>query len=352
MKLNNETLRRALKDPAALASKRTPLLVLNCVKISASGGKLTIAATNLDAYRESIIPCEGDFTETCVHAGRLQQLLSDFGAGDVEFNLSPNGSRIELSGRHSAKLPTVRQEEKDGKVINEFPAAPEVKGQPIGNLKALADAIQSVAWAAGNAPDRTNLHGVCVRGDQTCATTGRTLALYTMDAPVEQELFIPSAAVTMICERIRCEDAQLIVGETHLFATSVGEMLAIKKPETTFVDYRRAIPTEPRFVGSLDKSALIETIRPAASMYDAIFSKTRMEFGPTGCVVSQASDTGDFDSTIPGSFKPLKFAANGKFLIEAAGKFDGDIEIYGADQFSPLLLKSGPLMVILCALAW
>jgi DNA polymerase III sliding clamp (beta) subunit (PCNA family) len=343
MKVNNAALLRALEGPFALASKRASSPALNCVKFSAKGGTLTVAGSNLDAYQEMRLACEGALAPTCIHVARLRQ-LSDYGDGDVEFKLA-NGDRLEMVGKHSAKIPTTP--------LLGFPDAPAMDGKPIvANRLKLIEAIKAVSWCIYDKTDRPNLRGVNFAGNEVCATTGYAVALLTLEEGIgDRTMFVPDHALDSILKCLDQEEAELHDSDTHLFVVFAGGMLAAKKFATAFVPYKNVFPKDLRRIGTISREALITTIRPAVSVYDESFAKTRFEFGPDGCNVSQESNH-EFNSVIPGEFLPLRFATNGRAMLKAVEKSGDEIELHGVDHCAPMLLKSGNLQVVICATAW
>jgi DNA polymerase III sliding clamp (beta) subunit (PCNA family) len=351
MTINNEKFLAALDAPAALAAKRTPLPILNCVKMSATGGRLTIAGTNIDAYCEMYADCDGDLPETCVNAGQLKQLLSGFGDGEVKMESVGDGGRLALSaevnGRPmSAKLPT--------QPPAEFPSAPQVNGTELCvNAEALVAGARSVAWCMSTEQGREYIHGVNLRNNEVCATTGRAVAVATLESGIgERDLFIPSHALALICGSLGEPNARIHDGELSVFYSFDGGMLAVKKREGTFPPYQHVFPKETRLIGAFNAEELASTLRPAVSMYDDTFAHTRLEFTETGCVVSGESSTKKFESTIPGRFEPFKYALDARMLVRAAAEFDGEVEIQAVDDMTPIVFVNGNKRTLICALRW
>lgn len=352
MKLPNKVLLRALEGPAQLASKRTTLPVLNCVKLSATGGALTISGTNIDAYRKVSVECQGDLEPTCVHAAQLSKLLAEYGEDEIEVELNARGTHIRLIGRHNTNIPTEPYLSASG--LPEFPDAPKFDGKEVkGDMKALATALSEVAWAASVAIDRQNLQGACARGEHACATDGRVLAEHKMEGvKLDGDLFVPSDVVDVFCSLLAQKDATLSIGETRIFIQTPTEVFSFKQSTLSFPQYRHIIPTDAKIIGKCSSEAIVDVMRPAVSLYDDKHAKTRFEFGPDGFVISQDSPRGEFRSTIPGEFKPLRFAVNGRWILSAAQKFKSEVEIHGVEEKAPLIIRNANMLVLFCVLPW
>lgn len=158
----------ALVAVAPAISARPDIPILSAVELRASGGELSIRATNHSLTIWRNLDAEvGDEGEAYISGHRLRDLVTRFSGADVTLSFDSNGSLVIESGSARYRLALM--------TASEFPAATELpEGAGSVKAEALADAIRRLAHAS--------------KGDEYAATAGmvveangKTLSLMSTD---------------------------------------------------------------------------------------------------------------------------------------------------------------------------
>src|SRR5438105_2267495 len=180
-----ENLHKGLQIVGKAVANKTTLPVLNNILISTDGGRLKLAATNLEVGITHWIGCqveeEGAIT---VPARLLTDFVSSLPNDKVVMSLDERTRTLNLKcARYEANIKGISSEE--------FPIIPEVSEKPVAKIPAplLKEMIGQVAFAASSDDGRPVLAGVYVqiegREMLMAAADGFRLAKRTtsLDAP-------------------------------------------------------------------------------------------------------------------------------------------------------------------------
>ncbi len=245
-----ENLRKALSTVAHAVAQKGPLPILANVLLEAEDGQLRLAATNLDQAIETRIGCrveEGG--RVTVPAKLLADFVASLPAEPVTLQLEPRTFSLEVvCNRFQAKLRGLDPED--------FPALPQVDGEPLATLPAdlFARAVASVAVAAGTDDARPALTGLLF------VFEGETLAMAAADGfrLAERRVALPAAVsepqqllipARPLAEAVRiCLDAgeeveiYALEGRQQVALRADGLLFVTRLIQAQFPDYQRIIP--------------------------------------------------------------------------------------------------------------
>lgn len=345
MKINRDEFLSALAGPAKLAGKRTTLPILNHVLLQAAGNELFITGSNLDAFEEARIACDGDLGAVCVPAAKLCDVLKRLGP---EVEITNDKKRLMLVGGARVHLSTAS--------ADEFPKFPDTKGKAIGiNAAALADGIESVAWAtAVDGEGRFNLEHIYVQsgadGVRCIATNGRQLAKHeTNTASNDAELLVHYAFAGDVVAALRRDGAAISQGDNWLCVTHAGGQLAVKRSEVQFPNWKQVIP-DAKSIGTVNKADFTKALALALAIPSDKTTAVTLDFGAAGMTLTRKAAEDEVESTVPGKFAAFKFCADMRYLNAGLRALGDEIEVSGIDAVSPIALKSGNLLFILMGL--
>ena len=242
-------LREGLEIAQRVATKSPALPVLGNILLSAKGGEIQLAATDLQ------MGITYQFLGTTQEGGRvvfdahfLSSLLA-ISSGE-RVSLATEGKTLSITtGDHEATLKTVDEEE--------FPIIPSFQeNDPFFEVetKVFCDGLNQVVGMTGQSQARPEISGVFFRLDKktarAVATDSFRLAEYTIDLEQEVtgvEIIIPTRAVH---ELVRILLVVTEVGAVTLVASNnqvyfkMGDTdLVTRLIEASYPDYKKVIPT-------------------------------------------------------------------------------------------------------------
>ncbi len=256
MKVQREHLRSVMKRVAPMVKNRTTLPVLSCVLISGKEGRFSATATDLDSFVEASCDCEGSLEAMCVAPGPLLA-LSEFGPDTMDLSVSE--TRLKVVCGATSRLSTLSW--------GEFPMWPNDGLKDLGvNPHDLADAIESVAWAA----DPKSL--VSIKHQSVwvhlvtkhkklvaCAVDGRKLAYFSKAAVVPDcDLMFLAIHASLICEALRGTNAALKVSPNWVNATNDHFRSAVKQVDGKFLPVEAILKQETKDIGVIQKGPITE----------------------------------------------------------------------------------------------
>lgn len=287
MLLAKSDLLPALEICAAIASRRTTLPVLNCVRLEAVNNTLTIRASDLDSEQIQEVECHGELSATCVNAKVLLGLVHVSGA---DITLSKVIETLVITGQGEARLSCVP--------ADEFPPTMEDKFTAIGlNCADLADGIEAVEFAqySGDDPDRYHWQSVHVVTSPTqimCETCAGPFAAQFKRASIAatSNFCVLTPFIHAFCEALRQDSAVLSVGENKLRVSHKTGSYTCKKSEGTFPPVKTILDAKRSALGKVIPEHLITPLAICAQLVQVdakgTFASIRTDFSQDGCKVA------------------------------------------------------------------
>lgn len=333
--------RSALLDALTLAqgvvASRTPQPALQCVRLTAKPGSLTIAATDLEiALRIGIaqvdVKQEG---EAVIPADKLVQIVRTSEDATLTLETSKNAMLI----RGSDSLFKVF-----GPEVKDFPALPEAsdKGSsceiPAGHLRRL---ITRTIFATAVENSRFAINGVLFdrqgRKLRLVATDGRRLALARGECSTasdgEHRCIVPTKALNVLTRLVDDPEdpVQLIIEPGRIrFIVGTGDDAAVLTSalvEGAFPPFEDVIPKDQDKRVTIDAGELTSAVRRAALLTNEESKGVRFNFADrTLTLSSRAPEMGEAEVTIDldeYQGEAIEIGFNPHFVVDALKHIDG-----------------------------
>jgi DNA polymerase-3 subunit beta len=326
-----DELLRHLGIVARAVSTRMTVQILSGIKLSAAGGRLELAATDMELSLRSSFEAEVADEGAVVVPGRLlveiARLLPD---ADVVLDHRPEeGTVVVECGSATYKLHTYNPED--------FPALPDVDNVqlvPVDREAVLATAGR-VGRAASRDESRPVLTGILVRfepGKLVMAATD-SYRLSVKETPVEGEApdleaIVPARALAELT-RIAQAGEELVLGVHEgnqvVFGTD-GVWLTTRRIDGQFPNYKQLLPETFEHELSLPREELLEVVRRTAVMAQRN-SPLRLRFAEGELTISaRTQDVGEATESLPVAFsgEALEIGFNPEFLREGIESVDDE----------------------------
>lgn len=294
-------LQKALNVVAHIVPSKTTLPVLTCVLLEAENGKLTVSATNLDL---SIVTSTTEVNvekpgRTAVPAAKFVSFIRSLGAGEVK--LEEKGGRCQVVSGKAAFTESSMN-------ADEFPALPELAaaGGFDVDAAALSNMIRSTAYAVSRDETRPALMGILWEIKPTSlgmvATDAHRLARIErkMDWSVK-DLSNVITDTQGLLQFVRLADGiettHVHLGDKQLSFRLGETVLHTRLLEGPFPDYTAVIPQSNSLEVTVDREAMMASVRRVAITADRItcqirlgIESGRMEMSATGTDGSRTED--------------------------------------------------------------
>ncbi len=345
----------ALQEALALASSivalRTPKPVLQCVKLVAAGGTLTLLATDLEIGGRFVVSQvevakEG---EALVPVAKLADIVREAGADTLTISvekescqITAGGARFKLLGFDPAEYPAIADFEDAG----DFQVPSE----------AVAGLIDKTLFAAAKTHSHYAICGVlweaAAKKLQLVATDGHRLAIakagLTKPATRDVSAIVPNKLMSLLQRATGgTEDTLAVkVTETQILIRSARAVLISSLVQGHFPRYSDVVPKDcvrKAIINALDFG---HRIRQAALLTTEESKGVRLAFAPEQLTLtSRSPETGEAEAMMPIKFtgEPLEIAFNPAFLTDALKVSETD-EItmeFTAGNNKPALMKLG-----------
>jgi DNA polymerase-3 subunit beta len=333
---------------ARAVSTRGTVQVLSGILFQAEGGKLTLAATDMELSLRSELEAQVEGDGAVVIPGKLlvdlAKLLPD---ANVTLEYRPEEGVVQIaSGAFSSRLNTYSAED--------FPRLPSVT-TPTQSIDraALLDTIDRVVRSASRDESRPVLTGILVRFEGgklvMAATDSYRLSVKETDleggAP-DLEAIIPARALQEL-SRLAGEGDTIELGhqENHVVFGLGSAWLTTRRIDGQFPNYRQLLPEAFEIELTLPRAELAEVVRRAAVMSQRN-SPLRLRFDEGQLTVSaQTQDVGEAHESLPVSFsgEALEIGFNAEFLRDGIDSIHGDdLTLKLISPLRPAVMQDAP----------
>lgn len=351
---NRGALLEALNVAGSVVAVRTPKPVLQCVKLTAEGDRLQLAATDLEVairYADAQVQIEQPGS-VLVPADKLRDIVRE--SVDDTLALETDKEQLQIKGQDSLfKIYT--------QPVDQFPPVPDFEGEGSfeiggGHLKQL---INQTLFAAARESSRYAFNGVLMsakgKAINLVSTDGRRLAMAKGDLTSGNGLgkdglkaIVPAKALNLIDKLIDDPEEAVAVQikENQIIFHTSSATLTSNLVEGQFPPYEDVIPKDTDKKMSAATADFLSAIRRAALLTNEESKGVRMAFGKNGLVLSSRSPeageaTVNFACKFEGSDVEIGF--NPQFVVDALRIVDSDeitLELTAPNR--PGLLKGGP----------
>ena len=319
-----------LATVARAVSTRTTVLVLGGIQLRAEGGRLHLAATDMEVSLRASADAQVSDEGTVVVPGRLLlEIARSLPDGDVAIEHRPEEAVVVVTaGSATYRLHTYSAED--------FPRLPDVDAVALHGVDrdALVETITRVGRSASRDESRPVLTGILVRfepGKVVMAATD-SYRLAVKETPVEGtlpelEAIIPARALQELARIASGSDeVQLGMQENHVVFGADGTWLTTRRIDGQFPNYRQLLPEQFEHELLLPRDEILEVVRRVSLMAQRN-SPLRMRFAEGEVTVSAITqDIGEARESLPAPFNadPLEIGFNAEFLRDGLESVESD----------------------------
>lgn len=341
-----DVLAEACTSAGRAISSRPSLPVLASLLLEVQAGTLRVTGSDLDTTITVTVPVDVEREGVVAVPARLvTDIVRSLDPGAVMFSVDDDQASV-TAGRSAFSVRTTP--------ATEFPNLPQPSGTAVSvDAALLAGAIEQVVPAASDDQDRPILRGVQLESEddglRLVATDSYRLAVRDLPGvPVldaGQSVLVPAAAlreISRLAEGIA--ELTLRVGERDVTLEAGATRVTTRLIEGQFPNYRSLIPQAHPNKLTIDRMALIETVRRVKVVVRDGSTPVRLVMKPDGLELSVTSqDYGTSFEQLDAKFEgtELSVAFNPQYLIDGASAAGGDeVTIETIDNLKPALLVS------------
>lgn len=352
-----ENLARGISIVSRAVATRSTLPVLGHILLATEGGRLKLAATNLEIgithWSNAQVKTEGAIT---VPARQLADYVNALPPDAVEMELNPKTQTLHLKcARYDANI--------KGVDASEFPIIPTIgdDNKILIEPDTLKEIIAQAIFSAAQDDSRPVLTGVLAKFDKDTVTfasaDGFRLSVRNaglgskLAAPVS--IIIPAKALADVARIMGDQDAPVEIAITenrsqvlfHLANTDLVSQLI----DGNFPDFNQIIPKSRTTRTVMNTNELQNAVKAASVFARESANTVRLNVssgndmgGGRVVITAQSAETGDnvgeIDATVEGD--PIEIAFNARFLADVLGVLNSPqvaLETLGAA--SPGVLK-------------
>jgi DNA polymerase-3 subunit beta len=330
MKLNvaRDELVAKLGLVARAVSTRGTVQVLSGILLSADGGTITLAATDMELSLRTTLDAQVDGDGAVVIPGKpLVELARLLPETDVTIEYRPAEGTVQIvSGPYNSRLNVFNAED--------FPRLPTVDAQLHSiDREALLETVDRVARSASRDESRPVLTGILVRFEAgklvMVATDSYRLSVKETqlgESAPELEAIIPARALTELSRLAGGDSVELGVHENHVVFGTGDAWLTTRRIDGQFPNYRQLLPDTFEVELTLPKAELADVVR-RASVLALRNSPLRLRLAEGELTVSaQTQDVGETRETMPAAYSGEEFVIgfNAEFLRDGVDSIVGD----------------------------
>jgi DNA polymerase III subunit beta len=351
---NRGALLDALLVVGNVVAARTPKPALQCLKLSAADGTLTVAGTDLEVAiccsdTQVQIEKEG---QTLLRADKLRDIVRE--SVDDTLSIEVAGDTASIKGQDSHfKIFTQN--------VSEFPPIPEFDGEAKFSMKAgeFKQLIGQTLFATAKEGSRFAYNAVQLVAKakrlSLVSTDSRRLALAKGNLLPGDKLekdgarsLVPAKAMNLV-EKLLNDPEETLSFQTRenqiIFHTANATLIS-NLIEGQFPPYEDVIPKDPDKKMTASTADFLSAIRRASVLTTEESKGVRLSFSKTGLVISSRSpENGEATINFPCKFEgaDIEIGFNPAFLTDAlrvVGHEDIALEMTAPNR--PCLLRGGP----------
>src|SRR6058998_1622597 len=342
-----EELSQKLGIVARAVSTRASVQILSGVLLRAEGGRLHLAATDMELSLRSSVEAQVEGEGSVVVPGRLlADLVRLLPESEVTIEYRAEESVVHVtSGSSTSTLHTY--------AADDFPRLPDLDavGTFTVDRESLLDTVSRVARSASRDESRPVLTGILVRFESgklvMAATDSYRLAVKETalggDLP-ELEAIIPARALDEV-RRIAAGSESIELGmlDNHAVFGVNGVWLTTRRIDGQFPNYTQLVPEAFEHEVRMAREELLDVVRRTAVMAQRN-SPLRLRFAEGELTISaQTQDVGESRETLPVPFSsdPLEIGFNAEFLREGIESVStDDIQLRLISPLRPGLIRA------------
>jgi DNA polymerase-3 subunit beta len=325
-----DELTRALGIVSRGVSARTTVQILAGILLRVSGGKLELAATDMELSLRTAIDVQEATEGSVVVPGRLLlDLARLLPAAEVTIEHKLEEAAVEVrSGSATYRLHTYNAED--------FPRLPEAEAAERHEVdrETVLTTIARVSRSASRDESRPVLTGVLMRFEPgklvMAATDSYRLSVKETNVEgtvPELEAIVPARALGELARIAQeGEKLELAVHENQVIFATGDALLTTRRIDGQFPNYKQLVPEAFDHELALPREELLDVVRRVSVMAQRN-SPLRLRFADGELTVSaQTQDVGEARESLPVPFsgEPLEIGFNAEFLRDGIESVFGD----------------------------
>lgn len=321
IQLDRALLVNELMPMQGIVERRTTIPVLSHILLSASSGRLQLAATDLDVSLTSSCTAEvSGEGAVAVQARKFSEIIRSLVDERVSLDLGDDKQLRIRSGRSLFRI--------HGLAPEDFPTLPQVGSEggvelEFSQLRAM---IGKILFAVSTEESRFQLNGALLKlkskGLEIVATDGHRLALIEngVDGGREGEgVLVPRKALQEL-QRFEGEGKlRFVRGEHHLSFRLGARELTCRILEGTFPDYERVIARDNDKQPVFDRKTLADAVQRVALLTGERARAIRVDVASGQAVISATNpDLGEAHEDVPCEYEgeEIKIGINPDYLTQ------------------------------------
>src|SRR3989440_3362341 len=334
---------------ARAVSTRASVQILSGVLLRAEGGRLHVAATDMELSLRSTLEAQVEGEGAVVVPGRLLvDLVRLLPENEVTIEHRAEESVVRItSGSSSSSLHTYAAED--------FPRLPDLDavGTFTVERQSLLDTVSRVARSASRDESRPVLTGILVRFEAgklvMAATDSYRLSVketeLSGDVP-ELEAIIPARALAELGRIAQSGDTiELGVHENQVVFAADDVWLTTRRIDGQFPNYKQLLPETFEHEVTLPRSEFLDVVRRVGVLVQRT-SPIQLRFAEGELrVLARTQDVGEAQETLPVAFtgEPMEIGFNAEFLREGIESISADdVRLRLISPLRPAVIDGGP----------
>jgi len=329
-------------------STRASVQILAGVLLRAEGGRLQLAATDMELSLRSSLDAQVDGEGAVVVPGRLLvDLVRLLPAQEVTIeHRAEEGTVHVTSGPSTASLHTYAAED--------FPRLPDLDsvGTFTVDREALLETVARVSRSASRDESRPVLTGILVRFEEgklvMAATDSYRLSVKEteLDGQLpDLEAIIPARALAELSRIAQATDTlELGVHENQVVVTAGDVWLTSRRIDGQFPNYKQLLPETFEHEVPLPRSEILEIVRRVGVVVQRT-SPIQLRFREGELTVfARTQDVGEAQESLPVQFagEPLEIGFNAEFLREGIESISADaLRLKLISPLRPAVIEGG-----------
>lgn len=301
IRLKRDELLAELVPMQGIVERKSTIPVLSHLLLTVKGGRLHLAATDLDVSLVSSVPAEVKSEGAlAVQARKFVEIVRSLVADEI---------KLSLEGERSLRIHAAKSKFRiHGLPAVDFPSLPQVEGEaklvvPLSRFRRM---VSKVLFAVSSEESRFQLSGALFRlhgkRAELVATDGHRLALVDAGLGFESaddSVLVPRKALQEILRFEGEGDLEYRRGEHHLSFRTGGREMVCRILEGTFPDYERVIARNNDKKVVCDRRALSDAVQRVALMTGDRNRGVRLDFAEDEITVAAANpDLGEASETL------------------------------------------------------
>jgi DNA polymerase-3 subunit beta len=354
--VTKEALLDGLQRIQNVVSTRSTLPVLTNALLETSKTDLRLTTTDLEVSVRCEVAAQVEKPgATTLPARRLSAIVRELPASEITIETDAKNISTLRCGSSFFKIYGLPKEE--------FPPFPSFKDAKVYTIRQseLRSGLRRTSYAISVDETRYVLNGILFSFKENkltlVATDGRRLALFDSDLEFphshERDFIVPTKAVTEL-QRLLGEEGelQIAVSENLVSFDLNGSQLVSKLVEGNYPNYRQVIPGEAKERVTMEREALLNSVRRVSLLSNEKTSSVRLSFSRNNLdITANTPEVGEAREELAVVYRGRDFsiAFNPEFLMDPLRNLPSDeIHLELIDEMSPGVIKiNTPFLYVL-----